>query len=235
MPVAATLKVTDPPAQRVWLTGCVPMMVVGVTVIVNVVGEPVQVVPPLVYVGVTVIVAVTGAVVVFTAVKEGILPVPLAARPIEVVLLVQLYTVPVTAPVKLIAVVAVPLHNDWLATVFTVGIGFTVMVNVLGVPAQVEPLTKTGVTVMVAVIAALVLFVPMKEGMLPVPLAPRPIAVLLFVQLNTVPGTVVVKFTAPVGEPLQTVWFATAFTVGVGFTVMVNVIGVPVHVVPPLV
>ena len=66
------------------------MSVVGVTVIVNVVGEPVQVVPPLVYVGVTVIVAVTGAVVVFTAVKEGILPVPLAARPIEVVLLVQL-------------------------------------------------------------------------------------------------------------------------------------------------
>lgn len=40
--------------------------------------------------GVTVIVAVTGALVVFVAVKAAMLPVPLAASPIDVVLLVQL-------------------------------------------------------------------------------------------------------------------------------------------------
>ena len=40
--------------------------------------------------GVTVMVAVTGAVPAFVAVNEGILPVPLAARPMEGVLFVQL-------------------------------------------------------------------------------------------------------------------------------------------------
>ena len=55
-----------------------------------VVGVPVQVAPPLVYSGVTVIVATTGAVPVLIAVKEAILPVPVAASPIDGVLLVQL-------------------------------------------------------------------------------------------------------------------------------------------------
>ena len=58
--------------------------------IVYVVGVPVQVAPPLVYFGVTVIVATTGAVPVLIAVKEAILPVPVAASPIDGVLLVQL-------------------------------------------------------------------------------------------------------------------------------------------------
>lgn len=40
--------------------------------------------------GVTVIVAVTGAAVALVATKAGILPVPLAANPIAVLLLVQL-------------------------------------------------------------------------------------------------------------------------------------------------
>lgn len=63
-------------------------------------------------------------------------PVPLAARPIDGVLLVQLYTVPAEAPVKLTAVVEAPLQTTWLVTAFTVGTGFTVMVNVVGVPVQ---------------------------------------------------------------------------------------------------
>ena len=50
----------------------------------------------MVYVGVTVIVAVIVALVVLVAVNEEILPVPLAARPIAVLLFVQLYTVLVT-------------------------------------------------------------------------------------------------------------------------------------------
>ena len=73
------------------------------------------------------------------AANEAILPVPLAARPMDGVLLVQLYTVPAVAPVKLIAVVEAPLQTTWLVTVFTVGTGFTVMVKVVGVPVQVTP------------------------------------------------------------------------------------------------
>lgn len=61
--------------------------------------------------GVTVIVAVTGALVVLVAVKLGMLPEPLAAKPMLGVLLVQLNTVPDTGLVKLTAVVAAPLHN----------------------------------------------------------------------------------------------------------------------------
>ena len=141
MPATGPLIVTavvDAPLQTVWLAIGVTDGV-GFTVIVNVTDAPVQVVPPLVYVGVTVIVAVTGAVVALVAVKLAILPVPDAARPIVVLLLVQLYIVPDTGPAKVTAAVGEPLHNTWLATGFTAGIGFTVMVNVIGVPVQVTP------------------------------------------------------------------------------------------------
>ena len=79
---------------------------------------------------------------VLIAVKLAILPVPLAASPMEVVLLVQLYTVPgglVTAPVKVTAVVGAPLHTTWFDTAFTVGVGLTSTVAVIGVPVQVTP------------------------------------------------------------------------------------------------
>ena len=56
---------------------------VGLTVIVNDNGVPTH---PFA-VGVTVIVATTGAVPPFVAVKDGIFPVPLTARPIDGVLL----------------------------------------------------------------------------------------------------------------------------------------------------
>ena len=59
---------------------------VGLTVTVKLCGVPVQ---PLAE-GFTVIVAVTGIVLLFTAVKSSMLPVPLAARPIDVSLFVQL-------------------------------------------------------------------------------------------------------------------------------------------------
>ena len=71
-------------------------------------------------------VATLGTVPAFVAVKTGIGPEPLAARPTVVLEFVQLYTVPNTAPVKDTAVVDAPLHNDWLATAFTVGTGFTI-------------------------------------------------------------------------------------------------------------
>ena len=58
--------------------------------------------------------------------------------------------------------------------------GFTVIENVLAVPAH--PLAD-GVTVIVAVTGALVEFVAVNAEMLPVPLAARPMDVVLFVQL----------------------------------------------------
>jgi hypothetical protein len=90
---------------------------VGFTVIVNVVVVPVQ---PL-YTGVIVIVAVTGLTPGFSAVNEAIFPVPLAARPIDGVSLVQLYCV--ATPLKLTAVVDAPLHKVWFDTTFTTGTG----------------------------------------------------------------------------------------------------------------
>ena len=79
---------------------------VGLTVIVNVVGDPVH--PST---GVTVIVAVMGALVVLAATNDEIFPVPLAARPILVLLLFQLYVAVGLEPLKLIAVVEAPAHT----------------------------------------------------------------------------------------------------------------------------
>ena len=172
----------------------------------------------------------------FTAVNDGIVLVPLAPRPMLVLLLVQLYTVPATGPAIVTAVVAAPEHTVWLAIVFTAGVGFTVIVNVIAVPVQVvAPLVYVGVTVIVATCGVAVALVAVKLAMLPVPDAARPIVVLVLVQLYTVPGTAPVKLTAAVAEPLHSTCGPTAFTVGIGFTVILNVCEVPVQVTPPLV
>ena len=124
------------------------------------------------------------------AVKLAILPVPVAARPIDVCVFVQLYTVPggdVTDPVKVTAVVAEPLHNTWLGTAFTVGIGLTTTVAVIGVPGQ--PLA-VGVIVKVTVIGKLVGLVKVPLMGLPEPLMGIPVTMGLFLtQLNVVPET----------------------------------------------
>jgi hypothetical protein len=78
-----------------------------------------------------------------------------------------------------------------------------------------------GVMVMVAVIGPDVAFVAVNVGMFPDPLAARPMAVLLFVQVNVVPLTGPDREVAVTLAPLQCVWFGTAVTVGVGFIVMV--------------
>lgn len=172
-PTGVAFRATGPSLIQIrWLNRSVATTIgVGLTVMVNVRGVPVQVTPPLVKLGVTVMVATTGVCVVFTAVKAAMLPVPLAARPIEGVLLVQLYTVPVTAPLNVTAVVADRLHTTWLDTAFTVGIGFTITVAVIGVPVQ--PLAL-GVIVKVTVTGAVVVLVNVPE-ILPVPLAAMPV------------------------------------------------------------
>lgn len=74
--------VVAPPLQTTWLV--VTTVAVGFTVYVKVRGVPEQLTPFSAKMGVTVIVAVTGAVPEFTAVNAGMLPVPLAPSPIDV-------------------------------------------------------------------------------------------------------------------------------------------------------
>ena len=75
-------------------------------------------------------VATTGVVPPLTALKDAMFPLPLAARPIEGVLLVQLKIVPATDPLKVTGLVGAPLQTTWLATGLTVGVGSTVTVAV---------------------------------------------------------------------------------------------------------
>jgi hypothetical protein len=66
----------------------------------------------------------------------------------------------------------------------TVAVGFTVIVNVDEVPVQLmPPFVYTGVTVMVAVTGEFPVLSAVNEGIFPVPLAPNPIEVVVFVQL----------------------------------------------------
>lgn len=183
LPVKLTAAVADP-TQSTWLaTGLT--VGVGLTTMIKVCEAPVQVMPALVYTGVTVISAVTGDKPVLTATNGGILLLtPLDASPIEGALLVHWNTSdpvgPVVGLLKPIDAVVCPLHNIWLAIGFTIGVGFTVMVKLTGSPGQPP---KTGVTVMVAVIGPLVALVVTNGSISPLPLAARPMPVLVLVQL----------------------------------------------------
>ncbi len=119
-----------------------------------------------------------------------------------------------------------PLHNTLSAGTVTDGVGFTVRMNACGKPAQ--PFAR-GITVMVPVTGAVVLFVTLNEGMLPVPEVPRPISALLLVQSKVVFATGPVKFRSPVALPLHNSRLAGKTTSGVGFTVMVKVCTTPVQ------
>ena len=102
-------------------------------------------------------------------VNAGMLPIPLAeANPIPVLLLVQLYIVPGTAPENVTAVVVPFLHTAWSGTASTVGVGLTLMVNIFGVPVHdTAPFVKVGVTVIVAVTGAVPILTAVNEGRLP--------------------------------------------------------------------
>jgi hypothetical protein len=87
----------------------------------------------------------------------------------------------------------------------TFGIGVTVMVNVAAVPVD-------GVTVIVAVTGEPVGLTAVKGAIFPVPFAPRPIVVLLFVQVKVVPETVLEKTIVFVVAPLHTVTLSGCMT-----------------------
>ena len=108
------------------------------------------------------------------------------------------------------------------------------MVYVTGVPAQLTPaLVYVGVTVIVAVMGDAPALVAVNDGTFPAPLAARPMAVLLFAQLNVVPLTELLNTVIPAEAPLQYTWLATAFTVPAGFTMIVKVLLVPTQLTPP--
>ena len=86
-----------------------------------------------------------------------------------------------------------------------------------GVPTQ--PLA-VGVTVMFAVIGAVVVFVAENEAISPVPLAAKPIVTLSLVQSKVVPVVGLVKFVADIVAASQTMVSIGTTTVGVGFTVI---------------
>jgi hypothetical protein len=123
------------PGQNVWFDGCTTSGV-GFTLMVNVRTMP-RHIPP--FVGVTVMVAVMGVLPVLTAVKNGISPEPLAGKPIDGVLFVQLKVVPFNVCVNVTGLVVLPLHTTWFTggTVIS-GEGFTVILNESGVVAQVR-------------------------------------------------------------------------------------------------
>jgi hypothetical protein len=74
-------------------------------------------------------VAVTGDDVLLVAVKAAILPEPVPASPIDVVLLLQVKVVPVVVLLKLNALWVAPLQSVWLPGTITFGVGFTVIVK----------------------------------------------------------------------------------------------------------
>ncbi len=147
-------------------------------------------------------------------------PVPAEGRPMAVLSLVQVNVVP--APTGLETEVndaLTPLQKVWFTMGLTVGVGFTVIEYVNGVPMQA---LAVGTMVIAALIGAIPLLVAVNAGISPIPLAARPMAVLLLVHVKVVliPTGLL---TGVIGAPivLQNVWSGIGFTVAVGFTVMV--------------
>ena len=124
-PVPVAARFTVPPGAQTESSVTEVMDGWFAMVIVKVIGVPTQV-PT---VGVTVIVPDMGPAVAFVAVKDGISPVPLAARPMDGLEFVQLKVAPGVELVNVIGVVAELAQKYWLATASAVGVGFTTMVS----------------------------------------------------------------------------------------------------------
>ena len=127
--------------------------------------------------------------------------------PVELVksagtVLLRLNIKPVVPEVTVIVPVGVVQFGCVTFAVSVAGFAFTVMVNCCDGPGQ---LFAVGVTVTVAVTFDAPAFRPVKDAILPEPLAPRPIEVVLLVQPKVVPVTVPVKFTAETDAPAQIV------------------------------
>lgn len=175
-------------------------------------------------VGVTETVEVTGNTVLLVAVNEGVLPEPLEARPIDASELIHSNVVPGVVLVKFEVGIFIPSQTTVSDGTITFGPGLILIVNETGIPTH--PFAA-GVTVILAVTGRAVLLIAIKEGMLPVPLAARPMEGSEFVQVNVVPGVVLVKSATVTVVALQVVIVAGITTIGVGFTVIVYETGIP--------
>jgi hypothetical protein len=210
---------TAAPAQNA-KSGSGVMTGAGLTVMVYTSGVPGQPAKD----GVMVMVETIAADVAFVAVKEGMLPVPEAARPIAVLEFVQSNVVPAGTATNEFNGTTAPAQKAMFGSGVMAGIGLTVMVNTSGVPGHP---VSVGVTVIVEVIGAPVALVAVNAGVLPVPEAARPIAVLEFVQANVAPAGVLTNELIGTAAPAQNVKSGSAVITGTGLTVMVNVCGVP--------
>ena len=146
-----------------------------------------------------VIEALIGTIPVFAAVKAVMSPVPVDARPMATLSLVHVKVVP--GPTGLETGVngaATLLQKVWFGIGLIVGVGFTVMEYVKGVPVQA---LAVGVIVMEALIGEIPALEAVKAGIFPVPLAARPINVLLLVQEKVVPAPTGL-LTGVIGAPI---------------------------------
>jgi hypothetical protein len=165
-------------------------------------------------------VALIGMTPVFVAVKTGMSPVPAEGRPMVALSLVQVKLVPGPTGLETAVNDAVTLlQKVWFAMGLTVGVGFTVIEYVNGVPMQA---LAVGVIVMAAFIGEIPLLVAVNAGMFPVPVAARPMAVLVLDHVNVAPPPAGLE-TVVTGTPvvLHHAWSGIMLTVGEGFTVMV--------------
>ncbi len=119
-----------------------------------------------------------------------------------------------------------PLHIAKSAGNITAGLGFTVIVKVAGGPVQ---LFRVGITVIVAVIGALVLLTALNEGILFIPDETRPIAVFEFVQLYVAPAGVLKKTPSGIIDPTQKVKLWGTVTIGNGETATSKTLAEPTH------
>lgn len=110
------------------------------------------------------------------------------------------------------------------------------MVKLCEGPGQsTDPLLNEGVTVIVADIGEVPVFVAV-NAKVPVPSAPKPMAVLLFVHEYVVnPPVFTVVNETVFEEPLHITMLAGILTCPSGFTVMLNDLEGPGQLVPPLV
>src|SRR5688500_6391382 len=134
-------------------------------------------------VAVTSIVPVMSLPVLLAGAVKIISPLPEAEIPIEVLSLVHESSEPATLLLSGM-LTAVPGQKVWLATAFTTGSGFTVIVKIISPPPQVP----SSLTVMMATSGTPLRFAAaLKSVMSPVPLAARPIAGLSLVQVTEAP------------------------------------------------
>ena len=147
------------------------------------------------------------------ALKVAICPTPLPESPILGFEFIQAKVAPVGLLTKSVASIACPGQTMKLAKGFIIGFGFTVIVMFVGFPIQPS---NVGVTETMLVMVAFVVFVAVKIKFA-APFAPKPIAVLLFVQEKVLFGGELSKtiFAASSGQYMAVV---AVVTLGFGFT-----------------